>query len=710
MGKLFVHNPTAFDPDGDSLSYYLTVCAGSGGRPIEGYTYPPASNRLFVDAVTGDLVWDAPMAKGKYNVAMVITEHRKGVQISAIVRDIQIEVEESDNRPPQIEPIASQCVFAGDTVRFNVTATDPDGGQLSLSAVGGPLSLAHSPAVFKPVDGTGSVTSAFAWNTLCEHIRQQPYSVLFKAADAGPPSLTDQKTADITVMGRALNIDTIIKKLDELDIRLGAPSCANADRLRIYRSRSASPLVAIGCPPQMPAEYELIADTASGISAFTDDNGSLGLPQGFSYCYRTQSVYPGGVLSYPGGEYCVSVHSGVPVMANVSIQSQTRDSVQVFVRWTRPQGLDTALFPGPYRADLFMSQCALPQDKKLVGSFYGFTDTSTVHAVPYQGGQLCYQVQWYSLGNDTALSIGRPARASSPRITAAVSDRKVQLDWSADVPWQNSAYTIYRSTDGGQIWDSIGYSNVPAFTDTTVINSRQYCYRMQSLGRYGLGEYPQDLRNWSNSVCVTPVDTVPPVRPELQIVQDCAGMRNIISRSGKNMASGASRYFLYYKECESSEFKLIATLDSTQNEFAHNFADSVRTMGGCYAMTAQDISGNTSRMSEPSCIYSCPTYSLPNVFTPDGDGVNDLWRPMQNKFVQSIDLQIFDIWGNVVFTSTDPQIRWNGANARGQKLTDGMFYYICDVYEQWLSCQSEPRTIIGFIQEFSDGKPLPSTK
>lgn len=710
VGQRFIHNPTAYDPDGDSLSYYLTVCAGSGGRPIEGYTYPAASTELYVDAVTGDLVWDAPMAKGKYNVAMVITEYRKGVQISAIVRDIQIEVEESDNQPPQIDPIASQCVFAGDTVRFNVRAVDPDGGQLSLTAVGGPLSLAHSPALFVPVDGSGSVTSAFTWNTLCEHIRQQPYSILFKAADVGPPSLTDQETADITIMGRAQPIDTIVAKLDELQITLGAPDCANASRLRIYRSKNAIPLDATACPPPMPEGYELIADTVAGITSFTDDNGGQGLPQGYGYCYRTQSVYPGGVESYPSGEYCISAHSGVSVMANVSIESHTSDSAQVFVRWTRPMKLDTLLFPAPYRADLYVAQCTQPEDKQLVGSYQAYTDTSITHNFPYRDGQLCYSVQWYSLDNDTAQPIGRPVRASSLSLTAKVSDRRVQLDCSADVPWHNSTYIIYRSSNGGQSWDSIGHSASPAFIDTTVNNTIQYCYRMESVGSYGLSVYPHDLRNRSNHVCATPIDTVAPPQPVIQITQDCAGMRNIISRSGNNANIGISRYFLYYKECESSEFRLLATLDSAQNEYVHRFADSVRTMGGCYAMSAQDASGNISKLSAPSCIYSCPTYSLPNVFTPNGDDVNDLWQPMQNKFVQKIDLQIYDIWGSVVFTSSDPQIQWNGANERGQKLTDGMFYYICDVYEQWLSCQSEPRTIIGFIQKFSDGKPLPPTK
>ena len=43
-GHVFIHNPAAFDPDGDSLSYALTVCTREDGKPIENYTFPPATD------------------------------------------------------------------------------------------------------------------------------------------------------------------------------------------------------------------------------------------------------------------------------------------------------------------------------------------------------------------------------------------------------------------------------------------------------------------------------------------------------------------------------------------------------------------------------------------------------------------------------------------------------------------------------------------
>ncbi len=60
LGHLFIHNPAAFDPDGDSLSYKLTICTGQDGKPITNYVLPAYSDTFYVDPVAGDLVWYSP--------------------------------------------------------------------------------------------------------------------------------------------------------------------------------------------------------------------------------------------------------------------------------------------------------------------------------------------------------------------------------------------------------------------------------------------------------------------------------------------------------------------------------------------------------------------------------------------------------------------------------------------------------------------------
>ena len=71
VGQNFIHNPAAYDPDGDSLSYRLVICKGAGGYDIPGYTFPliPPDGYFGIDSITGDLIWKTPVLQGEYNVA-----------------------------------------------------------------------------------------------------------------------------------------------------------------------------------------------------------------------------------------------------------------------------------------------------------------------------------------------------------------------------------------------------------------------------------------------------------------------------------------------------------------------------------------------------------------------------------------------------------------------------------------------------------------
>ena len=149
---LFIHNPSAFDPDGDSLSYKMTVCTREDAKPIQGYTLPPATHSIRVDSITGDLIWDTPADTGKFNVAMEIEEWRNGKKIGIVERDMQIEVFITNNKPPVNGPLRDYCVEAGDTVDFIFSATDPNNDYLTLKATSGVFQIDACPATFTKVD------------------------------------------------------------------------------------------------------------------------------------------------------------------------------------------------------------------------------------------------------------------------------------------------------------------------------------------------------------------------------------------------------------------------------------------------------------------------------------------------------------------------------------------------------------------------------
>ena len=80
-----------------------------------------------------------------------------------------------------------------------------------------------------------------------------------------------------------------------------------------------------------------------------------------------------------------------------------------------------------------------------------------------------------------------------------------------------------------------------------------------------------------------------------------------------------------------------------------------------------------------------------NVFTPNGDGLNDCFRPALNlqnvpnitspdsleaALAQCITLEIWDRWGLKMFESDDNVKCWNGKTKKGTPAKDGTYYYI----------------------------------
>jgi gliding motility-associated-like protein len=319
-----------------------------------------------------------------------------------------------------------------------------------------------------------------------------------------------------------------------------------------------------------------------------------------------------------------------------------------------------------------------------------------------------YKVGFYTQGGDTLL--GYSEVASSVYLKIASSDRTNKLSWDKEVPWTNSHYVVYRRNPATNLYDSIGISLVTSFQDSNLVNGIEYCYYVKSSGTYGIASIESPLYNLSERLCGTPIDTVPPCAPVLNVKNDCdtTGIAtNIINRlrwanpiytcrGSQDLAT----FKVYYVEKEGGTFKLLTTITNRKDTlFEHRNADG--TITGCYAVTAVDSTGNESLKSNLVCVDNCPYYKLPNTFTPNGDGQNDVFKPVKNafRFVEKVDFQVFNRWGQQVFQTTDPHLGWNGKNANGEELASGTYFYTCVVYEQRLQGVVQSQEVLkGFIE------------
>lgn len=180
-GTKFYHDVGAVDPDGDSLSYELTIPKKGPDADVDGYRFPndPKFYSTSFDEANeakngpptfafggpaGTITWDAPGLVGEYAVAIKITEWKFNALDSTwreggyVIRDMQIIVEECNNRRPQLMPPSDPCVIAGTTIQFDLAASDPDSDNVAIEAFSEVFTLAESKAVLEPESGVVQAT------------------------------------------------------------------------------------------------------------------------------------------------------------------------------------------------------------------------------------------------------------------------------------------------------------------------------------------------------------------------------------------------------------------------------------------------------------------------------------------------------------------------------------------------------------------------
>lgn len=67
--------------------------------------------------------------------------------------------------------------------------------------------------------------------------------------------------------------------------------------------------------------------------------------------------------------------------------------------------------------------------------------------------------------------------------------------------------------------------------------------------------------------------------------------------------------------------------------------------------------------------------AIPNIFTPNGDGINDEFIFKLPKEYTDIQLKIINRWGGIIYETADLQSGWNG-NCKENECKDGIYYWI----------------------------------
>jgi gliding motility-associated-like protein len=785
VGQVFLHNPAAYDADGDSLAFKLRTCQRVIGgnspallaskRPMpvdcQDYVYPddqriapnakqvtytgvPAGDpnadaRISQDVANGQITWNAPARAGIYNIAFTVEEWRRTAnglrQIGTVIRDMQIIVSATNNVPPTLTVPADVCVVAGTPVSLAISATDGVGSGPQGTAT--PVTLfAYSgilpPATFTQTTTGTTSTGTFRWTPDCSHVANQPYTVVFKAQDNPAantaPILIDEKTVRITVIGpppqNVRSVPTATTRLVSL-VTWDRYTCQNASQLLIFRKEGPYNFTPGPCQTGLPAGsgYVQVGAVAPTATIFTDDNGGAGLSRDKTYCYRVYAVFPlpAGGASIVSNETCVTFSGRAARLTNVDVNT-TAPAGQITVKWSQPKPDNTTTFGAPYGYRLSRGIGPSPTSFAPVATITNLTDTTYVdRGINTATTQFTYQLTFFSTDRSTGTAVEKTevsTPASSVR-TALVpnSDKSITVNWTYNVPWDNTQQPtlIFRQDPGSSTFTQVGTAT-PGTTSGTYLDrdsrlqfGRTYCYYVQTNGRYldllNSANQPilTNLLNKSQQQCVQLNPT--PCTPVLSLRQlNCDSLassplfpspsqryQNSLRWSIGNTPASCSSAAAYYRvlRSETSGGPFVA-LDSTkQLSYVHRL---LAKSTGCYVVQAVDSTGLRSAFSNVVCQSECVFFLLPNIFTPNGDGTNDLFRPKTTSPLRRTHIQVFNRWGRKVYESDqDPYINWTAGGTTADGITSGIvaggiYYYLAEV--EFDDTANTKRTFKGWVE------------
>lgn len=735
VGEIYTHNPNAYDIDGDSLSYELITPLMGNNMPVPNYFFPdqiiPGSlNRVFLNQKTGDFLWESPPQAGEYNIAFKINEYRSGVLINTIIRDMQILVRVCNNDPPKIETIEELCVIAGTKISIPVKVTDVNGNQkIKLEASGGPLKLTLDAAVINDPGGfvNAPINATIEWNTTCNQISKQYYQIVLRALDnafGDTFGLATLKTIRIKIVGpEPVITNAIPMETDKIRLEWQLPyGCQNTLNdyfygFSVWRKEGSVNLTIDTCNLQsLAGEYTRVAFNTianDGKVYFFNDSG---LNPNTTYCYRVVAQFAlksstgnpyNKVESIPSKEICLQIKRDIPLITKISVSVTSVTAGSIDIKWTKPLStdFDTLQFLPPYKTELLRSERGLNNFTLINGSSKSFVSFSAWNDTTYLDDnintlnqQYDYQLKFYYNSNIEYKNI---PKSSSLFLNVNPGDKKNTLTYDAVTSWTNNMFNIYRSIEGSN-YNLLTSTREKRFIDNNLENGKTYCYYVESTGQYNITNIENPIINLSQETCSQPVDNEAPCIQTLDVTTICEKgvisqdeLYNILewSQIDCQLEEIPSTYNIYYKPTLESDYTLVT--NTPLNNLQH--LPSENNISGCYAITALDEYGNESEKSNEICIENCPIYELPNTFTPNADGDNEVFLPLKNFFIASIDFEIFNEWGVKVFETHDAAIRWDGKSDSGKELADGTYYYVGTVYINTTNGLSQLKKLKGYI-------------
>lgn len=223
------------------------------------------------------------------------------------------------------------------------------------------------------------------------------------------------------------------------------------------------------------------------------------------------------------------------------------------------------------------------------------------------------------------------------------------------------------------ILESIPSGSDSLFTDTLYESG---VYRLQLVAFNGQSCLKQDT--FTRTIRVGPGGI-----PSFKLLRDSCSLEVQLKNESITLTNNPIPYLWLFGDGDSSTEANPKHMFRESNNYNLTLITNPYTSCADTLMQSYWINGDTLKELE-----------IPNVFTPNDDGVNDCYRVRGlSRTCDTYKVSIYNRWGKPYFQSDNPESCWNGKNEAGEDASPGVYYYIIEIKQSG----EERRTLHGTL-------------
>lgn len=299
------------------------------------------------------------------------------------------------------------------------------------------------------------------------------------------------------------------------------------------------------------------------------------------------------------------------------------------------------------------------------------------------GKSYCYQIIQFvnknlikSISLDTCiLALSNKIPSGVLNSNATIQDNKIKLTWDANLESSVKEYSIYKSINS-EPYNIINKQTSTTFFDTPAgFNAISHCYKINYVDSCGKNSL------FSNIICPS--------------------ILSFEIETGGSIKFDWTNYSSDYPLSSLNTYKLVR-LDgqfkpNKEIYFGNNLTSSDMEKDTINQIKRYQIYVYSNAQVEPISysniveINQGGTLYFPDAFTPNGDGINDIFVP-KGRFIKNFKLGIYSRWGDLIFTSTELSKGWDG-----QGFPPGLYQYVVS-FEDFLGNKKTQKGNITLLQ------------